>query len=240
MIAHLRIDEVLLPPFQVDELLLGGQVEVEEPLDELRALQGLQPGRVDQVALAELQDHGPIPLAPVLDAEDPRRFDFVLVLLLVDIVIVLVLEVDLVVRYNLVVGQADFRIDEELIAVHEEGREVARAERLPGPQDLVLRRVLQRVPQGDRRELLHELGRAGSRHGCVLVLREVGGKLDQRGELWHLGEQIGRQVDDLLEEALALDIQVAAFFRGGAEARQGVVGARVVAGLEEQRDVVVQ
>lgn len=190
VIAHLRIDEVLLPPFQVDELLLGGQVEVEEPLDELRALQGLQPGRVDQVALAELQDHRPIPLAPVLDAEDPRRFDFVLVLLLVDIVIVLVLEVDLVVRYNLVVGQADFRIDEELIAVHEEGREVARAERLPGPQDLVLRRVLQRVPQSDGGQLFDEFGGSCARRRGLLAMAEVGGDLDKCGELGHLRQQV--------------------------------------------------
>ena len=38
VIANFRINEVLLPPFQVDELLLGGQVEVEEPLDEFSTL----------------------------------------------------------------------------------------------------------------------------------------------------------------------------------------------------------
>ena len=72
-----------------------------------------------------------------------------LVLLLVDIVIILVLEVDLVVRYNLVVGQADLRIDEELIAVHEKWAEIARAQCLSSSQDFVLRRVLQWVPQRD-------------------------------------------------------------------------------------------
>ena len=124
MIAHLGVDEVLLAPLQVDELLLGRQVEVQEPLDELGSLQSLQAGRVDQIALTQLQDERPVPLTPVLDAQDARGFDLVLVLLLVYVAVVLVLEVDLVVRYHLIVRQAHLSVDEELVAVHEQWREV--------------------------------------------------------------------------------------------------------------------
>lgn len=68
MVAHLRVDEVLLTPLQVDELLLGGQVEVQESLDELGSLKSFQSSCIDEITLAELQNEGPVPLAPVFYA----------------------------------------------------------------------------------------------------------------------------------------------------------------------------
>ena len=104
MIANLGVNEVLLLPLQVDELLLGGQVEIQQSLDELGPLERLQPRRADQIALAQLQDVGPVPLSPVFDAENARRPHLILVLRLIDVAVVLVLQVDLVVRDHLVVG----------------------------------------------------------------------------------------------------------------------------------------
>ena len=70
VVAHLCVDEVLLLPLQVDELLLRWQVKVQQALDELGPLKGLKPSRANQVTFAELQNHGPVPLAPVFNAQD--------------------------------------------------------------------------------------------------------------------------------------------------------------------------
>jgi hypothetical protein len=58
-------------PFHVDEVLFGRHEEVEETLDELGLLHGfLEPRGREQVALQDLIDHLPIPLAVLLLLED--------------------------------------------------------------------------------------------------------------------------------------------------------------------------
>ena len=47
MVAYLGVDEVFLTPWQVDELLLRWQVEIEQALDEFCALQLLKSRSVD-------------------------------------------------------------------------------------------------------------------------------------------------------------------------------------------------
>ena len=48
-----------------------------------------------------------------------------LVLLLVNVAVVLVFEIDLVVGDHLIIRQTDLGVDEKLIAMHEEWREIA-------------------------------------------------------------------------------------------------------------------
>ena len=146
MIADFRVDKVLLLPLKVDKLLLRWQVEVQQPLDEFGPLKSLQPRRTDQITLTQFQNHRPVPLAPILNTQNSRRSHLVLILRLIDVIIVLIFEVDLVVADHLVIWQAYFGIDEELITVHEQRTEVPRAQCLTCSQDLILGRVLEGVP----------------------------------------------------------------------------------------------
>jgi hypothetical protein len=52
--------------------------------------------------------------------------------------------------------------------------------------------------------------------------------MDQSSELGHLRKEVGRKVDDLLKKRLAVNVQMAAFFRRRSKTSQGIVGARVV------------
>jgi hypothetical protein len=133
MVADLGVYEILLAPLKTDELLLRGQVEVQKPLDELSSLQSLKPACVDKVSLTEFKDIWPVPLAPVLDTQDPCGLHFRLVLCLVYVFVILGLQVTLVVGDDLVVGQTDLRIYEKLVTMHEQGAEVSRPQSLPCP-----------------------------------------------------------------------------------------------------------
>lgn len=70
--------------------------------------------------------------------------------------------------------------------------------------------------------------------------REVGGNMDQLREVGHFGEEVGREINDVLEESFRLLVELAALFGGGAKHREGVVSAAVVERLKQERDVIVQ
>ena len=79
-----------------------------------------------------------MPLPPVFNARDMCGPYLRLVFGLVDIGIVLSLQVNLVVRDDLVVRQAHLCVDEVLVAVHEERGEVKGTKCLSRPEHLVL------------------------------------------------------------------------------------------------------
>ena len=124
MVADFGVDKVLLAPFEVDELLLGWQVEVEQSLDELSPLKSFKACSRDQVAFDKLQNDRPFPATPVLDANNPCLLNFHLILCLINIVKILAFQVNLVVGYDLIVGQTEPYIDEKLIAVHKQRAKV--------------------------------------------------------------------------------------------------------------------
>ena len=138
MVADLGVDKVLLAPFEVDELLLGRQIEVKQSLYELGPLKSFEACSRDQVALDKLKNDRPLPATPVLDANNPRLLNFHLILCLINIVKILAFQVNLVVGYDLIVRQTEPHIDEKLIAVHKQWAKVTRAQRLASAQYLIL------------------------------------------------------------------------------------------------------
>ena len=72
------------------------------------------------------------------------------------------------------------------------------------------------------------------------MLREVSSKLDQGSKLRGLGQQVGAEVDDLLQQALAMNVEVAALFSRRAKAGERIIGTRVVESLEQQGNIIVE
>lgn len=100
--------------------------------------------------------------------------------------------------------------------------------------------MLKRVTERHRRQLFDELGGSRSCRRSLLVLREVRRELDKSGELGHLGQQVRAKVDNLLQQALTMDVEMAAFLSRGTQPGESIVCSRVIEGLEEQGDIVVQ